>query len=98
VRVGPASGNQFSVPAQQRRRSHEERVPQGTTQHPGQRGEQDSIGRLKIRSVDLTAQYRDLVAQHQDLDLLGAVTPQHQDDKLEGASQREIGKGPEHGR
>jgi hypothetical protein len=55
VRVGPASGNQFSVPAQQRRRSREEYVPEGTTQHPGQHGEQDSIGRLKIRSVDLTA-------------------------------------------
>jgi 5,10-methenyltetrahydromethanopterin hydrogenase len=32
--------------------------------------EQHSVGRLKIRSVNLTAEHRDLVAQHEDLDLL----------------------------
>jgi hypothetical protein len=29
---------------------------------------------LEIRSVDLAAEHRDLVAQHEDLDLRGAVT------------------------
>jgi hypothetical protein len=29
---------------------------------------------LEIRSVDLAAEHRDLVAQHEDFDLRGAVT------------------------
>lgn len=78
------------MPAQQRRRRHEKRAPGGTAQHPGEGDEQDSIDKLKIRPVNLAAQHRDLVPQHQDLDT------QHQDDKLEGASQREAGKGPQH--
>ena len=31
---------------------------------------------LKIRYVDVTAQHCDLVAQHEELDLRGLVTPQ----------------------
>jgi hypothetical protein len=37
--------------------------------------------------VDLAAEHRDLVAQHEDLDLCGAVTTQHQNQELEDASQ-----------
>jgi hypothetical protein len=58
------------VPPQQRRWSYEERAPRGAAQQPGQGGEQHSVGRLKIRSVNLAAEHRDLVAQHEDLDLL----------------------------
>ena len=96
MRVSPASGDQISVPAQQRRRSHEERVPRAAAQHPRQRGEKDSIGTVKIWSVNLTAQHRDLVTQHQDLDLRGSVTAQRQNQKLQDAPQRAVGKRPEH--
>jgi hypothetical protein len=51
---------------------------------------------LEIRSVDLAAEHRDLVAQHEGLDLCGAVTTQHQNQELEDASQRAVGKRPEH--
>lgn len=43
----------------------------------------DDGGRQKIRSVHLTAEHRDLVAQYQDLDLRGAVTAQRQKQELE---------------
>ena len=98
VRVAPASRDQIAVPAQQRRRSDQERAPRGAAQHPGQGSQEDSIGVLEIRSVDLTAEHRDLVAQHKDLDLCGAVTTQHQNQEPEDASQRAVGKRPEHGR
>jgi hypothetical protein len=48
--------------------------------------------------VDVTAQHRDLVAQHEDLDLGGAVTAQHQKWQLEDAPQRAVDQRPEHGR
>ncbi len=51
----------------------------------------------KIWSVDLAAEHRDLVAQHEDFDLCGALAAQHQNQELEEASQRAVGKRPEHG-
>ena len=65
-------------------------------QHPRQRDEKDSIGTVKIRSVNLAAQHRDLVTQHQDLDLRGSVTAQHQNQQLQDAPQRAVNKRPEH--
>jgi hypothetical protein len=38
------------------------------------------------------------VAEHQDLDLLGAVSARQQHKQLEDATQRQVGKRPEHDR
>jgi hypothetical protein len=70
--------------------------PRSSPQQPRQRGEKDSIGTVKIRSVNVAAEYGDLVAQDEDFDLLGSVTAQHQNQELEDASQRGVGKRPEH--
>jgi hypothetical protein len=48
--------------------------------------------------MDLSLEHRDLVAQHQDLDLLGSITAQHQEQQLDGAPQHGASKRPEHGR
>jgi hypothetical protein len=96
VRISPAPGDQISVPAQQRRRSHDEHAPRRAAQQPRQRGEKDSIGPVKIRSVSVAAEHGDLVAQDEDFDLLGSVTAQYQNQELEDASQRGVGKRPEH--
>jgi hypothetical protein len=44
----------------------------------------------------LTAQYRKLVAQHQDLDLLGLRRPTAEQDQLEAAAQRQVDERPDH--
>jgi hypothetical protein len=50
----------------------------------------------EVRPVYLATQDRDLVAQHEDLDLLGSVSARQQQKQLEGAPQHQVGKGPEH--
>jgi hypothetical protein len=75
------------VPAQQRRRSHKEAIPRRPRQQPRQRGQQNPISIVQIRPVDLTAQNSDLVPEHNDLDLLGAITAPEQHHELEDATQ-----------
>jgi hypothetical protein len=50
---------------------------------------------VEIRSVDLAAEHRDLVAQHEDFNLCSAVTTQHQNQEPEEAPQHAVGKRPE---
>jgi len=50
------------------------------------------------RVVIATTQDRDLVAQHEVLDLLGSVSKRQQHKQLDDAPQRQVGKGPEHDR
>jgi hypothetical protein len=69
----PVSGDQPPIPAQQRLRSDRERRPRATREHPAERSQQQPVARLEPRSPDLPPQDRQLVAQHQDLQLLGAL-------------------------
>jgi hypothetical protein len=62
------------MPAQQRLRLHEEARPAGPGQHAADRGEQRPVGGLQPESWDLAAQDGELVAEHQDLKVLGGVT------------------------
>jgi hypothetical protein len=48
--------------------------------------------------VHLAAQHCDLMAQHEDLDLLGPFMAQRQHNQLEDAPQRKVDKRPEHDR
>jgi hypothetical protein len=96
TRVDPLAGDQTTVPAQQRRRSHEEAAPRRSRQHPRQRGQQDPISIAQVRSGHLTTQHRHLVAQRDDLDLLGTVTAHEQDQQLEETAENEVEHRPEH--
>ncbi|MGD0321135.1 MAG: hypothetical protein ABSC00_05955 [Acidimicrobiales bacterium] len=58
------------MPAKQRLRSHAKRRPPLPRQKSAQRDEPGPIGRLEARPRLLAAQDLELVAQHQDLDLL----------------------------
>jgi hypothetical protein len=92
---GSGGANGWTMSARRRSGS----TTQGpAAQQPGQGGEQHSVGRLEIRSVNLTAEHRDLVAQHEDLDLLRSVTAQHQNQELQDAAQRVVRQRPKHGR
>jgi len=78
------------VPAQQRRRLHTERRPQGPRQHAAERGKENPINRLKARTPDLTLQHPQLMAQNENFDLLRLLRPQAQDEQLEQAPQRPV--------
>jgi hypothetical protein len=61
------------MPAQQRRGCHDEAGPAVTTNGASQRAEQRAIVRFEPRASDLAPQHGELVAQHQDLGVLGAI-------------------------
>jgi len=69
------SGEQLPVPAEQGGRGDEERRPAGPGQQPGQGGQQNPVFRAQLRPVHLPPQDRDLMAQDQQFDVLGAAVP-----------------------
>jgi hypothetical protein len=72
-RCGPAAGDKLSVPAQDRRRGDEQ--PEATVhgEQPSERGDQGSVGPAEPWWSVGTSEHGKLVAQHQDLDLLGSL-------------------------
>ncbi len=72
-RVGPTPSDQAAVPAQEGLRPDEERRPSPTRQQTGGGGQEDPIGVGHLDSRNLTAQDSELVAEDDDLDLLGAL-------------------------
>jgi hypothetical protein len=74
-RVGPGPCDEATVPAQQRLRLHEEARPAGPRQCPADRREQGTVGGLQPGTSDLAAQHPELMAQHQDLQILGGLAP-----------------------
>jgi hypothetical protein len=75
-RGGPATGHHGPVPAQQGLGSDQEHRPARGWEQPAPRREQRSVGGLSAGPWMLAAQHRQLVAQHQDLDLLGLRRPE----------------------
>ena len=87
VVIGPAPPDQVGVPAQQGTRGDDEaqlaEVPAG--QQPGQRGQDRPVCPGQPRHPDLVLEPDDLVAQDQDLGVLGAVGPGKQGEPAEPA-------------
>ena len=67
VRVGPLPGDQSPVPGQQGGRGDDAVQPQMLGQQPGQGGEQGAVCPVRLGPGDLSAEYRDFMAQYQDL-------------------------------
>jgi hypothetical protein len=86
VRVGPGTGDEASVPAQQRLWPDEETRPAGSGQDAADNSEQGSVGGLQHGSWCLAAQHGELVAQDEDLQLLGGVATDERGEKLDGAA------------
>jgi hypothetical protein len=86
VRVGPGDGDQPSVPAQQCVGLHEQARPMGSGQRPADRGEQGPISRLQPGAWGLATEDGELVAQDQDLQVLGGVAANKQHEHLNRAA------------
>jgi len=96
VRIGPAPPDQLAVPAKQRRRADRQARPRTLRQSPRKRGEDRSIDRTEPRSLRLPAQDRQLMPEHQDLELLRALRPAQQHDQLNQTTKRQIDERPDH--
>jgi hypothetical protein len=78
------------MPAQQRLRSHQERPPRATWQHPTERSQEKPVGWRELRPPHLPPQNRQLVPQHQDLELLRALAAREQQDQLEQTAGKDV--------
>jgi hypothetical protein len=81
--VGPRARDEAAVPAQQRLRLHQEARPAGSGQCPADRGEHGAVGGLEPGTWGLAAQHHELMAQHQDLQILGGLAVGEQREQLE---------------
>jgi hypothetical protein len=96
VRVSPGTGDQTSVPAQQRLRSDKETRPAGSWQDAADGSQQCSVGGLELEPRCLAAQHHELVTQDEDLQFLGGVAMGEQGKEPDGAAQRQVGKSGQH--
>lgn len=68
--LGPGPSDDLGVPAQKGRRFHEEGRPTVPAEEPCEHGQHGAVGRVYRRTCHLAAQPRQLVAQHDDLNVL----------------------------
>ena len=96
MRVGPTAGDQAPVPAQQGLGLHKEARPAGSRQHPADRGQQRPISGLQPGTWDLPPQDGQLMAEDEELQVLGGVAAGEQHEQLDGATPRNVGEFREH--
>jgi len=72
VRIPPLSAHEAAMPAQDGARSDQAMATQRSRQPPDERGEHGPVRPLQAGSGVGAAQHRDLVPQHEELDVLGA--------------------------
>ena len=61
-------------------------------EQPGQRGQHRAVGPRQPRVLDLTPEHGDLMAQGQDLGVLGTVRADEQGKPAEHAQHRQVGE------
>jgi hypothetical protein len=94
--VGPRAGDQTPVPAQQRLRLDEETRPARLGQDTADGGEQRPVGGLQLGSWSLAAQHGELMAQDEELKILGGVAVGEEGEQLDGAAQCQVGESWQH--
>ena len=84
------------MPTQARVGLHHEDGPAVTAEHGRERGKDGAVVGFEARTHDLALQHRELMAQHEDLDVLGTVraAAQHQQVEHEPDKTVETGRAP----
>ncbi len=80
---GPWTTQQAAMPAQDRVRGDQTMNPQCSGQPPHERGEHGPVRPIQTRTWVAAAQHGDLVAQHEELDVLGGGRAAYQQDQSE---------------
>jgi hypothetical protein len=77
--------DEASVPTQPRVGLHHEQRPAVTAERTRERGKDGGVVGFETRTRDLALQHRELVAQHEDLEIFGAIasTAQHEEVEYE---------------
>ena len=78
VWVGPTAPDQVAVPSQERGRLHQPSLPHPAWQQPRQPSKHRPVSPVQSGSGHLPAQHRNLVAQQQELGILGCRTSRQQ--------------------
>ena len=90
---------QLAVPGQQRRgRDRKDLAPAPARYEPCQRSEPGPVSGLVPHPGDVAAQYRVLVAQDQQLRVLGQVTTEQHDQQTRHGTDDQINEGEDHPR
>ena len=78
------------MPGQKCLRPHREDGPGVAGKHPAERRQQDPVVLLEARAAGLASKDRQLVAKHQNLELLGSVAATEEHDELQQAADNDI--------
>ena len=90
VRIRPAPSYQPAMPGQERLRPYRERSPGKARKHPAERRQQDPVLRFEARPPGLAATNRQLVPEHENLELLGSIATAEEHDELEQATDDDV--------
>jgi hypothetical protein len=88
--VGPTLRHQAPVPVQQGGRFHQKRRPPDAWQQSARSRQEESINRPKRGPPDLPAEHRQLVAEHDDLQLPELSGAKQKTDQLQDAAEQDI--------
>ena len=94
--VGPLPSDQLAVPAKKRLRCDKERGPSVPGKGPARRDEQDAVPRAKRWSTNLSAKDLQLVAKHENLDILRLLVGSG-GRNAKDPPQKEVDKGQQRG-
>ena len=94
--VDASAGTQAPMPAQQRRRRHDEGSPACAREEPAGRREEEPVGPRQRRTADSSPENGELVLKHDDLQLLEIVRPKPPRSKLQNLPKHHITEGEEH--
>jgi hypothetical protein len=94
--VCPVTGDEVGVPAQQDSGRHQSQAAQLGGQQPAQRAEVRPVdpGQRWVRVG--SAQYGELVSEHQDLDVLGSVRAGEERQPAQRADEHQVGESESH--
>ena len=95
---GPAAGDELAVPAQDRGRGDEQPEAAADGQQPGEGGDQGAVGPGHQRARRASLEHGELVAQDQDLDLLGGVGSSAQHDPAQELGEHLVDQPQRHER
>jgi hypothetical protein len=78
------------MPGKQRLRPHRKRSPRAAGKHPAERRQQHSVVHLEARPPGLAAKDRQLMAQHQNLELLRSILAPEEHEQFEQAADDDV--------
>jgi hypothetical protein len=90
VGVGPSSADEAAMPAQDRVGGDQTLTTQRSGQPPDERGEDRPVRPIHARSRAGAAQHSDLMAQHEELDVLGGGRADRQQDQPEHLPEDQV--------